>query len=227
MAKILPIVTVPNPILRQLSKPVEMVDKKITQFITDLVETLVKKENPSGVGLSAVQVGKLWRIFVLNIPPVYDLKSMDGHLPPSEIKVFINPEIIDESEELSLGPNPKEPVPEGCLSVPALYGPVPRHVWVKVKYQTIKYEVRGTRYSALRNNLDDLNSNQNRKPKTENLIEKIDTFANFYARVVQHEYDHLEGILFTDYTLKTKQELYFDQADRLVKITQPEKLITW
>ena len=60
----LKLITVPNPLLRKKSLPVTTIDKPTRQFIRDLAETLLKKKNPAGVGLSAVQVGTLLRIFL-------------------------------------------------------------------------------------------------------------------------------------------------------------------
>src|SRR3989344_3041884 len=117
----LKIITVPNPILRQKSKPVAKIDHKVADFIDDLSATLIHTDNPKGVGLSAPQVGKLWRIFIT---------LLDGKLT-----TFINPEIIAASKQLTLNCNRKRPFLEGCLSIPKTYGPVWRHTWVKLKWQ--------------------------------------------------------------------------------------------
>ena len=61
------IILIPHPTLREKSKIVEKVDKKLKKFISNLEETLLRKKNPQGVGLAAPQVNKLWRVFAMNI----------------------------------------------------------------------------------------------------------------------------------------------------------------
>jgi peptide deformylase len=203
----LKLITVPDNRLRQKSLPIARITQADKQLIHNLVDTLLKTNNPPGVGLSAVQVGEHKRVFVTYLPPVFDLNHTDKKTPPSEIKIFVNPEIISHSKEQTLGEDEEHPALEGCLSVPALYGPVPRYTQVTVKYQTIKGEFE--------------------KEKLTSLVEKTDTFSNFFARVIQHEYDHLEGILFTDYIKKNEAELYFDSGSNLVNIPDPNQLIAW
>ena len=196
------LVTVPDGRLRQKSSPVSAITPSVTQVIRDVCDTLLKKDDPPGVGLSAVQIGELTRIFVTYLPPVFDLEHTNKHTPPSELNIFINPEIIDHSDQQTYGQDAENPALEGCLSVPALYGPVLRYQTVTVKYQTVH------------NN-------------STNIIEKTDTFSNFYARVIQHEYDHLDGILFTDHVKKSSSKLYFDDGNNLIPIPKPEELVKW
>ena len=175
----LPILTIPSPILRRKSVAVKAVDKKILKFIANLEETLVQKKRPKGVGLSAPQVGKLWRIFLTYLPK--------GKNPA--IQVFINPQIIAVAKKLTLGPNPKKPILEGCLSIPGIYGPVWRHQWLKLQWL---------------------------EPSGQTLVAK---FSAFPARVIQHELDPLDGILFTDRAVTDKLPLYQEKADQLVPIS--------
>ena len=174
----LPILTVPNPILRHKSKPVTHIDKKVLDFIDQLQETLVKQDHPKGVGLSAVQIGKLWRIFATFIPP------------QPTLKIYLNPEIVTTSKQLTLGPDKDKPILEGCLSIPKLYGPVYRHKWVKLAWQTPKGNSQTAKFQ------DD-----------------------FQARVIEHELDHLNGILFTDRAIKDNLPLYQEESDQLQPIT--------
>lgn len=198
----LKLITVPNPLLRTKSKPIDKFDQKTFHFITELGQTLIKTKNPPGVGLSAIQVGRPLRVFVTYLPPVFDIVNVDDSQPPQQLQTFINPEIIDHSDNQIMGADPKHPNLEGCLSVPGLYGPVPRWEWVRVKYQTLS-------------------------TKDQGLITRDQKYSNFFARVIQHEYDHLEGKLFTDYTLTANQKLYFDEGDQLVHVQAPKQLITW
>lgn len=162
------IIEIPHESLRKTAKPITTVDKKLLRFLQELEETLVKKRNPRGVGLAAPQVDTLLRVFCLNI---------------SQPEICINPEIIKTSSKKTLGPKEEEdPIMEGCLSMPQIYGPVPRWEWIKVKYHIL--------------------SDKNK------LVEKIVTLHAYEARVFQHELDHLNGILFTDHSLEFNLPVY-------------------
>lgn len=220
----LKLITVPNKQLRQKSSPFDTFTSKDEQFLANLAETLLQKDDPPGVGLSAVQVGELKRVFVTYLPPLFDLGQNAKNTPKPELKFFINPEIIDHSGQTTLGDDPKTPALEGCLSVPALYGPVSRYQTVKVKYQTLgDAEVKKFMHAAGPHEVGASTLNFD----LESLVEKVDIFSNFYARVIQHEYDHLEGILFTDHIKTDNHGLYFDQGNQLVEVTNPDELIQW
>lgn len=164
------IITVPHPTLRSTASPVTLVDKKLIELIHDLEETLLETNNPKGVGLAAPQVDKLKRIFALNI-------AEDNR----ELRSVINPVIVKHSTEVTFGPEKDEPILEGCLSIPGIYGPVPRWQWVELEYAVLE----GT-----------------------DLVPKQERFEDYGARVVQHELDHLDGVLFTDYSIKYDLPLY-------------------
>ena len=165
----LKIFTVPHPLLRQKSLAVVTIDAKIQKFIRQLEQTLIHADNPKGVGLSAPQVGKLWRIFYTT-------------------RVFINPQIVSASKKLILGPDPNQPILEGCLSIPHIWGPVYRHQWIKLRWQ-----MANGRWQTAK-------------------------FSDFPARVIQHEIDHLNGILFTDHSLKQHQPLYQEKRGKLTPL---------
>lgn len=173
------IIQAPHPTLRTKAQEVTKLDKKILQFIPELEKTLDHSQNPKGVGLAAPQVDKKYRIFSTNLP-------LDGSDPDEDSALslahYINPEIKKTSNNRILGENAKDEDYrlEGCLSIPLLYGPVPRWEWVELEYSYIK-----------------LNANQ--EPE---LVRTKRKFSNFAARVIQHELDHLDGILFTDYLLE-------------------------
>lgn len=179
------IITIPHPTLRTQAAPVTKVDRKLQGFLHDLEDTLARKRNPQGVGLAAPQVDVKWRVFVTQ------LTLSEGADP--KLRHFINPEIIDKSSEITFGPDKKEPVLEGCLSIPGIYGPVPRHQWIELKYDLIV-------------------GNE--------LVSHREKFADFAARVVQHEQDHLNGILFIDYTEQYDLPLYKEnkKTDKLYEI---------
>ncbi len=162
------IITVPHPTLRQTAQPVAAVTPHLTRFLPDFATTLRSTRNPKGVGLAAPQVNEQLRLFATNLE--------DG------MRIFINPELIEMSDTITFGPDKNDPYLEGCLSIPGLYGPVPRHETVRVRFQ-------------------ELVDSHLTEPREE-------TFTDFPARVIQHEYDHLNGILFTDYTTKFNLPLY-------------------
>ncbi len=146
---ILPIITAPDPRLKQLSAPVAKVDAEIRQLMDDMLETM---HAAPGIGLAAPQVGVLKRVIVLEIDR-------------EETKVgplfMANPEIVDASDDDAV-------YNEGCLSVPEHYADVTRPAEVTVRY------------------LD--RDGKQQDLKCEGLL----------STCVQHEIDHLDGILFID-----------------------------
>jgi len=158
--KILPVA---NPKLRESSKSVGKIDKKVLSVVKDLKDTLSIQKDPEGVGLAAPQIGKHLRIFVM--------------LDAGELKAVINPEIINVSQEKS-GKLKKGKIMEGCLSLPYYYGHLKRPKKITIKYTD------------------------------EEGSEKIEDFVGFTAQIVQHEIDHLNGVLFIDRLLENKKPLY-------------------
>lgn len=111
-----------EPSLRQKSKVVASVDKKVAQIVTDLKDTLRVQKDPEGVGLAAPQIGKNLRIFVC------DYKGFT--------RVVINPKVLSISKvkpEKEKSKSRRE-ILEGCLSLPNYYGPLARAEKVKVSY---------------------------------------------------------------------------------------------
>jgi peptide deformylase len=204
-----PIITVPNPLLRQKSKPVDLKNPKVLAFIRQMADTLLLKSDPPGVGLSAVQVGKLWRILLLNLPPGYDNDAAPRDSAKYELTTYINPVITAQSKDLTLGPNPKKPLLEGCLSIPNLWGPILRPTWIDVSYETIDIEnvVLRTSYVV---------------PQAHKV-----RLSGFAARVFLHEFDHFEAVLFTDHSLSQNQPLYFDTGDSFETIENPAAILIW
>jgi peptide deformylase len=175
------IVIVPDPVLRQVAKPVEKVDKRILDIIRDMTDALLSAKDPEGIGLAAPQIGVPLRMFLIRP----DLKK-----PPL---LFINPEIINYSQRQQT-PDTKKGVYEGCLSIPHHYSPIRRSMSVTVKYQQLS---------------------------TDNcqLIIKTDVFTGFPAHIIQHELDHLNGILFIDHVLSQNSKLYLIKGDICEEIT--------
>ena len=110
---ILKIIEYGNPILREKSKEVTKISKKIKTLITDMLDTMY---HANGVGLAAPQVGENLRIFVI------DVSDPNGPINPL---VFVNPKIIKKSGAIASY--------EGCLSFPKAYTTVRRYKNVMVK----------------------------------------------------------------------------------------------
>ncbi len=152
------IISLPNPHLRQKSQRVGIVTDEIRQVVQDMKDATLdwdqSRAHEVGVALAAVQIDRLYKIVVVR----NDYNDKENH----EFTVFINPEITKLEGEIKTDY-------EGCLSVPSVYGKVPRHTKVRVK--------------AL---------NLNGKPF------RI-TADGFLARIFQHEIDHCNGIVFIDH----------------------------
>ena len=166
------IVTVPNAVLRQPTKPVDTLDARVLGILKDMENTLREAENPQGVGLAAPQIGLSLRIFMIR-----PTKS-------GPVTTFINPEIIKYSQR-KIKPNSKDGVYEGCLSIPHHYAPLERSSSITIKYQT---PILSTEGCALR------------------AVQK--TYSGFSAHVIQHETDHLNGILLIDRVLEQNAHLF-------------------
>ena len=186
------IITVPHDTLRQVAPVITAVTPEIIKFTQDLQETLDKKENPKGMGLAAPQVDKLVRAIATK-------GEMRGQTD-GKLRLFINPKITAHSQHKTFGPNPKDPILEGCLSIPKLYGPVPRWEWITVEFEVIKGKT---------------------------LVTQSETFKDMLARVILHEVDHLDGILFTDYSLELDLPVYQDTEDGLIELKNRTVLETF
>ncbi len=111
-----------NQILRNVSKPVTKIDKKILKLVQDLQDTLAVQKDPEGVGLAAPQIGVNLRVFAV------DFKNLK--------RIVINPEIVtlSEGKKVNTVKKSKSEILEGCLSLPHYYGPLKRESLVKLKY---------------------------------------------------------------------------------------------
>ncbi len=149
---VLPIRTVPDPVLRQKASRVKTIDKSIKKLIDEMLETM---HSASGVGLAAPQVGIPIRVIVIGIPDEEDL-------------ALINPQIVRRTGERL--------VTEGCLSIPGYFAQVPRSELVRAK--------------GLDRNGKEIRLKAN----------------DLLAQALEHEIDHLNGVLYTDY-LESMDEL--------------------
>ncbi len=165
-----------TPSLREPSKEVHKVSRKITDLVQDLFDTMYAQ---NGVGLAAPQIGVNLRVFVI------DASTKEEPLDPM---VFINPKIIKKSGAIKSN--------EGCLSFPEAYTDVVRYKDIMVKA-----------------------TNEHGKP----FVMEVKG-GNLLARAIQHENDHLDGILFIDHCLNR-----FEAEEVLKKYNlpsiDPDKLI--
>ena len=163
---ILKIYETPDDMLRQISKPVEEVTDWHRDLIKDMFETMY---DAPGIGLAAVQVGEPIRMLVIDLQEPEDPEDPESKVI-KDPKVFINPEILDTSEN-------EVPYTEGCLSVPEQYADVMRPDRIKARW------------------LDE--NGESHEKEIEGLL----------AVCLQHEMDHLEGVLFIDHLSKLKRDM--------------------
>jgi peptide deformylase len=143
---LLPIVTLPDPVLRRKARPVERFDPRLQVLIDDMIETM---RAAPGVGLAAPQVGVPERVIVVEYAE--DEEQEDA---PKRLYVVVNPEIRQSSEEVEMGL-------EGCLSVPGLQGEVERHCALTIRGrsrrgQPLKLKVKGWTARIFQHEIDHL-----------------------------------------------------------------------
>ncbi len=117
---VLPIVEVPDARLRALSTPVDAVDDDVRRLIADMTDTMYAAK---GIGLAAIQVGVAKRIVVIDLQEQEDEEGK----PIRDPHAYVNPEVIEASEELSV-------YNEGCLSIPDQYAEVARPARCRVRW---------------------------------------------------------------------------------------------
>lgn len=170
---LLPILEVPDPRLKLVSTPVDKVDDELRALIADMFETMY---DAPGIGLAAIQVGVPKRIVVMDLQEEED---EDGK-PIREPRVFVNPEILDPSDD-------QNTYNEGCLSVPDQFADVDRPATCRVKW------------------LDEHGKAHD------------EVFTGLLATCIQHEMDHLEGIVFLDHLSRLKRQMIMKKLDKARK----------
>jgi peptide deformylase len=184
------VVTPPHPALTALSDKIRLrKDDQWPDLTVDLVETLVKHQDPPGVGLSAPQIAVNKRAFVSRV-------GISGRGQEGRVEILLNPRFIYVSDTLTTG---KDKLMEGCLSLPGYYGRVARAVEVEVAYWTVDHD-------RLVEAID--SKDRSRSVPIGLLVEKQERYRDFEARIMQHEMDHLDGILFTQRLLEQGEQLY-------------------
>ena len=160
-----PILTEPNKLLRQVSKPVEKVTTETQKLMDDMLETMYAA---NGIGLAAIQIGVPQRIIVMDLNKDPEKK---------EPRYFVNPIIKNKDPK-------KATYEEGCLSVPNQFAEIDRPSQCDVEYL-------------------DYNGKK-----------KILHADGLLATCIQHEMDHLEGILFIDYLSKLKRSIIIKKLSK-------------
>ena len=139
----------PDPVLRQISKPVKRFDSYLEKIVNRLIA--IMKSQPGGIGIAAPQVGILKKIAIVDV---------SAKVPESRCLVLINPQITKLSGGIVLR--------EGCMSLPDYTANVKRYEHIQVTWQDQFGE--SVEYTA----------------------------TGLEARCIQHEIDHLNGILCVD-----------------------------
>ncbi|MDC6470179.1 peptide deformylase [Candidatus Pelagibacter sp.] len=160
------ILTEPNKLLRQVSKPVDRVSDKERELMDDMLDTMY---DAPGIGLAAIQIGVPKRIIVMDVSRDEDKKKP---------MYFVNPVIKNKNKE-------KAKYEEGCLSVPDQFAEIERPNACEIEYLD---------YHGKKQLL-----------KADGLL----------ATCIQHEMDHLEGILFIDYLSKLKKSMIIKKLSKV------------
>ena len=154
---LIPIITIPDPVLRKVAAPITEITDGVRQLLTDMAETMY---DAPGIGLAAPQISISQRLIVMDC----------GKDETPELFKMFNPEIISRSDELAV-------LEEGCLSIPDQTADVERPASVEVKYT-------------------DIAGGEQRL-----------TCEGLLAACVQHEVDHLDGMLFIDHISRLKRDM--------------------
>ena len=162
---LLPIIEIPDPLLRAQSAPVESITGDIASLIESMFETMY--EAP-GIGLAAVQVAVPRRLLVIDLQEPES--EEEGAEPVRRPHVFINPEIVQRSDARKI-------YNEGCLSIPDQYAEIERPDIVRATW------------------IDEKGKQQEGE------------FGGLMSVCLQHEVDHLNGVLFIDHLSRLKRDM--------------------
>ncbi|GLT01602.1 peptide deformylase [Sphingobium jiangsuense] len=169
---VLPILEAPDPRLRTISTPVDTIDDALQTLIDDMFDTMY---DAPGIGLAAIQVGVPKRVLVIDLQePESDEEDAK---PVRNPMVFINPQIIEGSDQLSV-------YNEGCLSVPDQFAEVERPATIRASWMDREGRIHEQ------------------------------TLEGLLATCLQHEMDHLEGILFIDHLSRLKRDMLLKKLQK-------------
>ena len=183
-----PIIEAPDARLKQISAPVTVFDEALKALVADMFDTMY---DAPGIGLAAIQIGEPVRVVVIDLQEPDDEAEVEScedegcghdHRPVKKNPlVFINPEILDPSEEWRV-------YQEGCLSVPDIFAEVERPATCRVRWQDLEGAVHEEAMDGL------------------------------MATCIQHEMDHLEGVLFIDHLSRLKRNMALKKLEKARKL---------
>lgn len=169
----LPIYIYGSNVLRKECNEITKEYPDLPKLIEDMFQTIYSSD---GVGLAAPQIGKDIRLFVVDASPMAKQYKEAENFK----RVFINPEIYEESEEEVL-------MSEGCLSVPGIHEELYRPETIRIRYCD------------------------------ENFVEQDEEISDWCARIVQHEYDHIYGLVFTDRLSPLRKTMLRNKLNAMAK----------
>lgn len=182
------IIEIPDPRLKQVSARVERFDDELKTLVADMFETMY---DAPGIGLAAIQVGVPLRVLVIDLQP--DDPDAEPELCTAHGGEAHSHQPTKREPRVFVNPEIFDPSEEhsvyneGCLSVPEIYAEVERPVRIRARWQ-------------------DLDGNAHE--------EEMD---GMMATCLQHEMDHLEGILFIDHLSRLKRQMVLKKLDKLRK----------
>jgi peptide deformylase len=185
---VLPVVVYGDPVLRKMGQDIQKDYPGLKELIANMFDTMY---NANGVGLAAPQVGKAIRLFVIDASPFADRDEDDedeeDKLSPKEIEYLKNFKRVFINAHIIEEEGTEWKFNEGCLSIPRIREDVSRKPTVTIEY----YD--------------------------ENFKKHKETFTGLAARVVQHEYDHIDGKLFTDRISALRRKLLAGKLNDIAK----------
>lgn len=181
------ILEVPDPRLKTVSKPVESFDDELRTLVADMFETMY---DAPGIGLAAIQVGVPLRVLVIDLQP----DDEDAEPIPCDHDGHHHHHQPTKLEpRVFVNPEILDPADElatyqeGCLSVPEIYADVDRPARCRVRWQDLDGHVHEEAMEGL------------------------------LATCIQHEMDHLEGVLFIDHLSRLKRTMALKKLEKLRK----------
>ncbi len=182
------ILEVPDPRLKTVSKPVETFDEGLKTLVSDMFETMYAAH---GIGLAAIQVGEPLRVLVIDLQePDEDAEPEVCHAHGGEEHTH---QPIKNDPRVFVNPEILQPsddfqtYQEGCLSVPEIYADVDRPARCRVRWQDLEGKVHE------------------------------EDMEGMLAVCIQHEMDHLEGVLFIDHLSRLKRQMVLKKLDKIRK----------
>jgi len=200
---VLPIVVYGDPVLRKVGVDIDKNYEGLDQLIKDMFETMYKAK---GVGLAAPQVGKAIRLFIVDTHPFAEVNEEDeddDEFTPEQRKELEAFKKVFINARILNEDGAEWKFSEGCLSIPKIREDVSRKPNIEIEYYDEKFK------------------------------KHVEKYDGVIARVIQHEYDHIDGKLFTDKISPFKRKMIAGKlndissgkisADYKTKVYKPKK----